>query len=164
LRFYFLQAIGLLHYKYWSQPIRIGGRKEKKRGLERNPKREENSGEGHYSKPYKKTNYKKDIKKKEGARPNPRLAVAAPSPSFFTPLLPPVTKNSQSKPFVVFLFLSSLRPKLPPRQPWTLLWATATFPAMVAERECPLQCNGPNRQLFLTSTTTSHRVYELLLP
>jgi hypothetical protein len=95
--------------------------KEKKRGLERNPKREENSGEGHYSKPYKKTNYKKDIKKKEGARPNPRLAVVAPSPSFFTPLLPPVTKNSQSKPFVVFLFLSSLRPKLPPRQPWTLL-------------------------------------------
>jgi hypothetical protein len=27
---------------------------KKERGLERNPKREENSGEGHYSKPYKK--------------------------------------------------------------------------------------------------------------
>jgi hypothetical protein len=36
---------------------------------------------------------------------------------------------------------------------------------MAAERECPLTVhNGPNRQLFLTSTTTSHRVYELLLP
>jgi len=53
LKLGFSQAKGLWHYKYRSQGIKKK-KKEKERGLERNPKREENSGEGHYSKPYKK--------------------------------------------------------------------------------------------------------------
>jgi hypothetical protein len=66
----------------------------------------------------KKKNTKKDIYKKEGARPNPRLAAAAPSPSF--PPLLPRSPRRQSKPSVTFLFISVLKPK-PPSSPFVLV-------------------------------------------
>jgi hypothetical protein len=39
-------------------------------------------------------------------------------------------KNSQSKPSMAFLFLSGLRPKPPPHQPWPPLSAEQTSPTI----------------------------------